>query len=343
MADRFVNNSFLRGIKDLLDLAPGYQDFSGRNAEERSVNNLGDYGKQQLASFYPRAFNWLEEITNEAKTQRPEGFLENIMASTPGLSKGIATKVDIWGQDIKKQDVTGNSALNTVLAALVPIQIEKQRNDPVNKEILRLKYYPSVPTQTIEGVTLSNKEYETYAREAGTMAKARLDMLIKDPIYNRKSDADKIRAIESTIADSRKEAKKALGSLLDAGQRENLNGKNAKEVEDAAKKVFKEIISPITKQKTAEQIKSGAKTAATTAAKGAQKVQSINNMIDAISEQLTQRTEQEILNTIKSKTGSKFSEEEILFAIDMAKTGQKMSTTNPQDATQEYLQKNVIK
>lgn len=337
------NKSLFTGFpivpRRLEDLPPEEQVKDNTSGSARILGKLMGKSPIQVEQFVKSTFGGVgSQATNALDTvlsktgMIPEeqvggqGILEGIL-SRFAKAQGGGMEVGIWGNKVKRDEGLA--------------QIEKNKDDPVNKEILRLNYTPSLPSFSIDGVRLSNDAYEKYSREAGTMAKENLDKLIKDPIYQRKSDADKIRAIESTISNSRTEAKKNLGNLLDAGQRENLKGKNAKEIEDAAKKVFKETLTPVPKQKTAAQIKSGAKTAATTAAKGAQKVQSINNMIDAITEQLPSRTEQEILGVLRSKTGGKFSEEEILFAIEMAKTGQKMSTTNPQDATQEYLQKNV--
>ena len=339
------NKSLFTGFpivpRRLEDLPPEEQVKDNTSGSARILGKLMGKSPIQVEQFVKSTFGGVgSEVTNALDTVLSKagvipkeqvggrGILEGIIGRF-AKAQGGGMEVGIWGNKVKRDEGLA--------------QIEKNKDDPVNKEILRLNYTPSLPSFSIDGVRLSNDAYEKYSREAGTMAKENLDKLIKDPIYQRKSDADKIRAIESTISSSRAEAKKSLGNLLDAGQRENLKGKNAKEVEDAAKKVFKEELSPTPRPKTANEIKSGARTAATTAAKGAQKVQSINNMIDAITEQLPQRTEQEILNTIRSKAGGKFSEEEILFAIDMAKTGQKMSTTVPQDATQEYLQKNVIK
>ena len=53
--------------------------------------------------------------------------------------------------------------------------------------------------------------------------------------------------------------------------------------------------------------------------------------------------EDRLFAALASKMMLTSSEEEILFAIEMAKSGQKMSTTSPQDASQEYLQNNLPK
>jgi len=218
VADRFVNNSFLRGVSDMLDLIPSYQSLSGRNAEERSVGNWGEYGAKQIASFYPRAFNWLEEIAGGQKVQRPEGTgegMENflsgitnhITASTPFISGEIPVKIDIWGNEIHKQQVTSDPTINNILNALVPVQLEKKKEDPVNKELLRLKYYPQAPQQSIDGYRMTNKEYEQYMKVVGKETKNKLDVLITEDKYKSAQESDKVDMIKKIMSAVKKEHK----------------------------------------------------------------------------------------------------------------------------------------
>lgn len=218
VADRFVNNSFLRGVSDLLDLIPQYNKMSGRGAEEKQVNDWSEYGAKQLASFYPRAFNWLEEIVGGQKVQRPEGegvgmdkFLSGITnhltASTPGISGDIPVKIDIWGNEVRKQQITDNPVVNNIINALVPVQIEKRKEDPVNAELLKLKYYPQAPTQTIDGYRMTNKEYEQYMKVVGKETKQKLDTLIGEEKYKNAQDSDKVDMIKKIMSAVKKEHK----------------------------------------------------------------------------------------------------------------------------------------
>ena len=218
VADRFVNNSFLRGVSDLLDLIPQYNKMSGRGAEEKQVNDWSEYGSKQIASFYPRAFNWLEEIVGGQKVQRPEGegmamdkFLSGITnhltASTPGISGDIPVKIDIWGEEVRKQQVTKNPVINNILNALVPVQLEKRKEDPVNAELLKLKYYPQAPAQTLDGYRMTNKEYEQYMKVVGKETKQKLDTLIGEEKYKNAQESDKVDMIKKVMSAVKKEHK----------------------------------------------------------------------------------------------------------------------------------------
>jgi len=85
-------------------------------------------------------------------------------AKTPGLSKDLPARRDLWGEPM-----TYSSGLGSVYDFIMPLASKASVRSPIDEELLRLEKWVSMPAKQIEGVSLRNEGtwYERYVELAG--------------------------------------------------------------------------------------------------------------------------------------------------------------------------------
>lgn len=125
-ADNFMSRVYMRGFADFMDATLSTGNTSMR---ERYLTSLA-------SSFIPTG---VAEIT---KTMDPQAkythdLISKFKSRLPGASKDIPPRLDFWGREISFQ-----SGLGAAYDAVSPIYSRKEKPEPIDKELLRLKYYP---------------------------------------------------------------------------------------------------------------------------------------------------------------------------------------------------------
>jgi hypothetical protein len=211
--ENILDSSYLSGVTQMLD--------SVRRADTvpQRVTNLLD---RLVASFSPfssfqRSLVRSVEAANGlgATVRKPKGAKQTIAASTPGLSKLIPAKKNIWGEDVV---IPGGP-----WEQFLPWKASTPTTDKVEKEIERLhkkagfsypgemaKYF----TVNEKRVDLDDEQYDMLVTISGKKSKDRLDKLVGSSYWKNLSDSEKSKRIERIIRTERKKAKNILKKKL---------------------------------------------------------------------------------------------------------------------------------
>ena len=182
-----TSKTFMQGISDLIDV----------------VSDPGKYGKQfidrRTGSLIPNIVAATARATDD-ELKEIENINETIMSRIPGLSHEVMSRRDIWGRPIKKS-ATG------IEAFLSPVQVSKESDDPIDKEMLRVNAEIGLPSDRIrykgETIKLDSDIYDKYLISVGKYARQKVELLINSARYKRLSDEDKKDSINSIFKKSR--------------------------------------------------------------------------------------------------------------------------------------------
>ncbi len=136
-------------------------------------------------------------------------ILDSFKAKVPGYSKDIPPRRNLFGEPILLEGGLGPDMIS-------PIYTTKEKTAAVSREIVRLGLSPDLPSKQIDGVPLSNEEYDAYQVLAGSKPimgdlnlRQRLEEELKSDIYKNASagpDGGKADRIRSWVSIYRQQA-----------------------------------------------------------------------------------------------------------------------------------------
>lgn len=184
VAKGLLNESFMRGPSDLLKAIDDPKRFGSR------------YISSLLATLLP--FSTAEGQIARATdpyVRSARTMMDVIKSRVPGLSQTLEVKRDIWGQPLERQGDLGADGLTSIAESRV-------NNDPVNKRLLELKYYPGAPKRDIGGVQLNDQQYDDLSRIGGQMAHQRLTALVNQPGFDTLPAGAQEKAMRGAVEQS---------------------------------------------------------------------------------------------------------------------------------------------
>jgi hypothetical protein len=129
----------------------------------------------------------------------------------PISSKSLPPRRDIFGE-VQKKTGTGISRL------ISPIEMSPAKDSALEKELSRLKIFPSMPDRKIKGRELSTAQYDRYVSESGKLMKAWIADVIDDPDYKNLPDEVKDRIVRGRINAARAFARNELFADMISGK-----------------------------------------------------------------------------------------------------------------------------
>jgi hypothetical protein len=192
ISKNLTDKTFFRGITDVIEAANDPDRFFDAYAR----NMAGTIVPTGLA----QAARTIDPVVRDAQT-----YMDKIKSRIPGYSQTLEARPNLWGEPIIMSGGLGPDILS-------PIYSSFSNNDPVSNELVRLKYSPSMPQRSIDGVKIPPKLYNRFARRAGKAAHFILEQyLVSTPQYRKldkypsaqitkiKNIIEKTRAAASTI------------------------------------------------------------------------------------------------------------------------------------------------
>ena len=142
---------------------------------ENYINQLGAGMIQPVMSSAMRKTNaYFDDTIRDYRPDDVNGFLKSMIMrageTIPGMGQSAPPMRDVWGDKL-----TYSHGVAPIISAISPIRVKKVDNDPINKMIADNRIGLSLPSRRIQGVELTNKQYEKYTKMAGRMAKEELD------------------------------------------------------------------------------------------------------------------------------------------------------------------------
>lgn len=182
VSKNLVSKTWLSGPADLIEAV--------QDPERYGAN----YVKKQAGSIIPaivaQAARANDPYMREART-----MLDTIRSRVPGEREKLFLKRDAYGDPIV-QDAAGPNMVS-------PIYQSAAKNDPAIAEMLRLDVAPGKLRRQMNGVELSDEEFDRYAVLAGTLTKTSLAAIVNQPGYANAPDEAKAEVMRSAIRMSR--------------------------------------------------------------------------------------------------------------------------------------------
>lgn len=189
-SDNLLDSSYFQGITNLLD---------------KYGNRKGMF-QRQAASFTPfsgffRSINRATESTLEGDAKiRDTSTLKGAFSQVvPFMYGSQPVKLDVWGNEKKLQ--------GGAIRQFSPYKMSAESNDPVEKELARLKYYPGLPSDKVKignlNLDIPQDLYRTYLTRTGQETKEYFKEAIKHPEYRSWTDQEKRDHLESEFKATR--------------------------------------------------------------------------------------------------------------------------------------------
>jgi len=117
----------------------------------------------------------------------------------PGLSDSLPSRLDVWGNPLANEGSLGPDFLS-------PIWHSRQRNDPVNRELMAAEIGISPPRQG----AMSKEDYRRYQIQAGQLTHSQLRDLVTSPQWKGMSLEEKDDAAGRIIRSTRKAVRDSI-------------------------------------------------------------------------------------------------------------------------------------
>jgi len=187
-AKMISEQTFLQGVAGLL----------------KAVNDpdrFGDaYANRMVGSMIPSIFNTAARIIDPFQ-RVPEkgliGMLEGFTSRLPWLSKNVAMRIDNFGNPVKFPSAGSESIFGRALGLMLdPIPGSPQLQHPLLDEAERIGVKIGIPSKTISGIRLTNKEWEKFQRLQGMALEKRLTYVVRSAKYQNAKQSKKVEIWE---------------------------------------------------------------------------------------------------------------------------------------------------
>ncbi len=209
-----TTGSFIGGIGASLAATAGVltqQTFLyGINQAINALNDPSHYGGTFLrglfASVVPTIMSDIARATDPLQ-RKSQTVLQRIESRVPGLRETLPPRVDTLGKP--EQSANWGTTMFDPTRPYIPTE---NLQSPIMKELQRLSAagYPSTPTMaggTYGYKTLTPRENSLLWQNAGQMAKAAIQKIMKDPAYNTLDDQQKSKIIDRAVSPTKSEAR----------------------------------------------------------------------------------------------------------------------------------------
>lgn len=185
-----VSKTWLQGPSDLIEAVQDPQRYGPRYIQ-RLIGTVVPTGVAQLAK------------VDDPYLREARNILDTIRSRIPGERDKLFIRRDAFGDPIVGEGAVGADLLS-------PIYQSTARNDAAIAELLRLKVYPGRLSRKLQGVELSDAEYDQYSQAAGNLMKQSLDTVVALPEWAKAPDDAKEDLMREVIRKTRDVARTTL-------------------------------------------------------------------------------------------------------------------------------------
>lgn len=180
-----ADETWMMGLSKFIDAARHWDTDGERYLRGLAVDFIPfSVGMRQMATLVDPYARQQNDITEAARSV------------VPFASQDLLPRRDIWGEPMQS-----HTALSPSLVA----------TDPVSDELLKLdKYYPAPPLKSINGVKLSEEQYDDYCRISGRYAKLQLMHDMQAGYWERLDDDSKVALVKADISSARRQARAVI-------------------------------------------------------------------------------------------------------------------------------------
>lgn len=185
-----TSKTFLSGISDAFD----------------AISDPERYGDRWISRFaggfvpFSGALRFAAQVT-DATIRKPATFQQAMMVNLPVLSELVPARRNVFGEAVTRP--------NDVFSLAI-VRKTKEAHTLLEDELQALDVAIGFPGNRINGNRLTQEQYEGYLVESGKRIKERLTDLVEQPGWKTLDDAQKRRAIDRVVSESRREGRSLL-------------------------------------------------------------------------------------------------------------------------------------
>ena len=147
--------------------------------------------------------------TIDPTLREADSVLEAIRARLPGVSKGLESRRDIWGQPIVREGGVGPDILS-------PAYVSSEKADPVSQALIDAGVHVSKPQRKWRGRDLKAVEFGSYHELSGALGRSAIANLIASDGWAEMEQEQRQEAVEKVMRDTRKQARESLPNIFQA-------------------------------------------------------------------------------------------------------------------------------
>jgi hypothetical protein len=182
-------------LGDLVHAATDWKDNGGKRALQRLVATA-------VPNQISKANQLFDPYLHDTQTQ-----MDEFRARIPGMSQGLAKRIDAWGTPIKN-DSPG-------LSLFFPVRASSVTDDPVRQAAVALKVKLDAPDRSLQigkkpklgtakMLALNPQQYEQLSRLVGAEAHGEVEKMMATPLWARLKDEQKREALKLAYSNGRK-------------------------------------------------------------------------------------------------------------------------------------------
>jgi hypothetical protein len=131
--------------------------------------------------------------------RQPEGIVESLKASVPGMSEQVPEKLNVFGETSQR-----------TTPWFSPINVSPEQDNQLNQELAKHEVNIGFVENSINNLELNRDELREYQIAAGQAVKQRILTTINSPEYQAVTDAEKKKLIQSAANDAKEDTRKRL-------------------------------------------------------------------------------------------------------------------------------------
>ncbi len=195
IANNLTSKTWLSGLSSALEAV---------NDPDRYMQNFlsRTAGAVAVPSLVAQAARTSDPIMREAR-----GPLDRIQSRLPGMSQNLYPRRDVFGRPVRQQDAVGPDIIS-------PLWTGTGRKDATIDALLQAGATITPPQSTYKAggksVPWTPAQYDRLQQVTGSIAKPKLDMLIRTGMWARADEDAKQKAVRDVMQDARKAAKSAV-------------------------------------------------------------------------------------------------------------------------------------
>jgi hypothetical protein len=191
IGQNLTNKTYMQGLSD------------GIEALKEPERSLPKFLSQVTASMVPNIAAQYARY-DDPYLRDARSLVELIKARIPGMSETLPARVNIWGDDIRRE--TPASFIN-------PVYMSTEKKDRTTEELKRIQFFPGMVDRKIMGVDLDPQQYRAYAQMAGKNSKMALDRYVNSEAWQHIPDYQKAEIADKIIRRSREISRRNMLSL----------------------------------------------------------------------------------------------------------------------------------
>lgn len=200
------SKSWISGFVDLIKGVEGLargQTSAAQNWVDRTVGSIAvPTGVSQAARLVDPVQREAADI--EGVPDWADSSVSRVISRIPGASDSLPAKRDVWGREITSEGGAGPDVLS-------PLWVSREKNDPVNKEMLRLGARFGDLDKVVGGVRSTPEQHNAYQEMAGRYTYEAIAEAMVNPEWENLSDAERLDWVDEIKRDARAAARDELG------------------------------------------------------------------------------------------------------------------------------------